>query len=145
VGQEVSDMMRSVMMMSSAEDELVFETGLEVVPLGVVPDPAGAPELVVEGTDPAEAPELEVEGTVEPVGAGVSPPAAEAFADIGREKTRRNQRRVGSTAQRRKSGGPKGSTQGVTSSGSRRQVHERAGKPITYKFLESDPQHCGYR
>jgi hypothetical protein len=76
-GQEVSDMMCSVMMMSSAEDELVFKTGLEVVPLGVVPDPAGAPELVVEGTDPAEAPELEVEGTVEPVGAGVSPPAEE--------------------------------------------------------------------
>jgi hypothetical protein len=61
--------MRSVIMMSLPEDGLVFEPGVEVVPLGTVPDPAGVPEL-------------EVEGTIEPAGAGVSPPVAEASADM---------------------------------------------------------------
>ena len=81
-GHELSDIIRSVIMMSYAGAGLVFKPGLEVIPLGALPDPVGAPELEVGGADPAGAPELETEGAVEPAGAGVSPPVAEASADI---------------------------------------------------------------
>jgi hypothetical protein len=106
-------MMHLVMMMSCAGAGLVFEPGLEVVPLGALPGPVGALEV-------------EVVGIVEPAGAGVSPPAAEVSADM-----ERNQSREGSTARRRQVGDQRGRHRGVTSSGSRRQVHERAGKLST--------------
>ena len=75
----MSDMIHSVMMMSLAEEVLVFkpvlvfEPELEVEPPVAVPEAAGAPEPVVGVA-------------VEPVGVGVSPLAAAAFADITRQE-----------------------------------------------------------
>jgi hypothetical protein len=43
------DMIYSVMMMSLPEDGLVFELGLEVIPLGAVPDLVGVLALHIEG------------------------------------------------------------------------------------------------
>ncbi len=62
-------MIHSVMIMSWAEEVLVFEPELEVEPPVAVPEAAGAPEPVVGVV-------------VELVGAGVSPLTAAAFADI---------------------------------------------------------------
>ena len=92
----MSDIKRSVMVMSLPEGMLVFETALEGVPPAGVPDLAGAPEPLVGVA-------------VEPVGAGVSLPATEvvavfavaegaaAFADIMKDsraqRARRRQKR----------------------------------------------------
>ena len=56
--------MHSVMMMSP---------GLAVIPPGALPGPVGTAEL-------------EDEGAIEPAGAVVSPPVAEASADIGKNE-----------------------------------------------------------
>ena len=74
------DMICSVMMMSLPEDGLVFELGLEVIPLGAVPDLVGVPAL-------------DIEGMVELAGVGVSPPVAEVSTDIGERRMGRNQLR----------------------------------------------------
>ena len=103
----MSDIKRSVMMMSFPEGVLVVELP------AAVPEPALEVVLPAAGPDPAGAPGPVVGGAVEPAGAGVRPPAAEgvvAFADIMREDSRaqkaRKRRKCEESRPRGRSRGP---------------------------------------
>jgi len=76
-------MIRSVMMMSLAEEVMVFEPELEEEELEFEPELEVEPPVAVP--EVAGAPEPVVGVAVEPMGAGVRPPTALVSADITRQ------------------------------------------------------------